>query len=238
MYLNVLILSVARFCAAVFYNCTIPGVSKYKLNGILASATAFLVLLLPAFAFAQTNPADEGPADTEEEYQKRYQERISKDRLHNVYIPKNLDDALAQLDKNISEESKVAIKDIPEDSVCLKLHNRLGRWMITNWCFYEGSRISHYLRSAGVTYPDDMADFMIIAFHRKLNGKPVEIKALSQYYRETRKKEFQEEKKEGKVLHEEVRKRTPPEGGTPATPPATPPATSPKKDVVTPKGKN
>jgi len=234
MYFSVLILSTARFCAHLFDNCTTPGESKYKLNGIFTIAGAFFFLLLPNYSFAQTNPADEGPADTEEEYQKRYQDRISKDRLHGVYIPKNLDDALAQLDKNISEESKAAIRDISEDSVCEKLHNRLGRWMITNWCFYEGSRISHYLRSAGVTYPDDMADFMIIAFHRKLNGKPVEIKALAQYYRETRKKEFQEEKKEGKVLHEEVRKRTPPEGGTPATPPAT----APKKDVVTPKGKN
>jgi hypothetical protein len=188
-----------------FKNMRVPFL-KVK-NGFLHSA-ALLLLLIPSFAVAQAdNTKETGPANTEDEYEKRYQERITKDRLHGVYIPRNLDDALAQLDKNITAESKDALKVIPEDSICLRLHDRLGRWMITNWCFYEGSRLSHYLRSAGVTYPDDMADFLIIAYHRHLNGKPVEIKSLAQYYRETRKKEFQEEKKEGKVLKEEVRKR-------------------------------
>jgi hypothetical protein len=198
-----------------------------KINSFLMCCCALFLLLTPTFSFAQTESKEDGPANTEEEYQKRYQERITKDRLHGVYIPKNLDDALLQLDKNITEESKSAIKTIPEDSVCLKLHDRLGRWMITNWCFYEGSRLSNYLRSAGVTYPDDMADFLIIAYSRHINGKSVEIKSLSQYYRETRKKEFQAEKKEGKVIHEEVRKRpVPADVITPAT----------KKDVETPKG--
>jgi hypothetical protein len=165
-----------------------------------------LNVFIVSAAQAQPETKPEGPANTEEEYQKRYNERITKDKLHGVYIPKNLDDAFVQLDKNISAESKEKIKVIPEDTVDALLHNRLGRWMITNWCFYEGSRFSHYLRSAGVTYPDDMADFTIIAYHRHLNGKPVELRELAKFYRESRKKEFEAQKKEGKVLKEEVRK--------------------------------
>jgi len=185
-----------------------------------------------------TPPKEEGPASSESEYERRYKDRITKDRLYGIYIPRNLDDALAQLDKSISPESQALIKKIPEDSVCAALHGRLGLWMITNWGFYEGSRLSHYLRSAGVTYPDDMADFLILAYHRHLNGKPVEIKELAKYYRETRKKEFQEEKKEGKVISEEVRKRPKPADAPPAgtAKPTTPPPAAPKKDVVTPKG--
>lgn len=161
----------------------------------------FLILAVKA-SFAQ-----EGPASDEKEFEKQYQERIKKDKLNGVYIPKNLDDAMLQLNKIISAESQATIKTIPEDSVCIKLHNRLGQWMILNWGFYGGSRLSHYLRSAGITFPDDMADFLILAYHRKLNDKPVNIKELATGFREKRKKEREEEVKKGKVIGEEKRKK-------------------------------
>lgn len=170
-----------------------------------------IALLFSFFTFtllAQTPPAkDEWPASTEAEFEKQYQERITKDKLNGVYIPKNLDEAMIELDKRISPESQSKIKSIPEDSVCILMHNRLGQWMILNWGFYGGSRISHYLRSASITFPDDMADFLILAYHRRLNAKPIGIKELATLFKEKRKKEFEAEKKQGKVIHEEVRKK-------------------------------
>jgi hypothetical protein len=118
----------------------------------------------------------------------QYQERITKDRLYNEYIPKNLEDALLQLEKLMTPESKVIMKDIPEDQVCRQLHGRLGQWIINNWGFYGGSRLSHYLRSAGITYPDDMADFLILAYHKRLNDKPVQVKEMAIEFKEMRKK--------------------------------------------------
>jgi hypothetical protein len=167
-----------------------------------------LLLFLPVFLNAQSpsNP-DDGPANTEAEFERQYQERIKKDKLNGVYIPKNLEEAMLELDKRISAESKLKIKGIPEDSVCLVMHNRLGQWLILNWGFYGGSRLSHYIRSAGITYPDDMADFIILAYHRRLNSKPIGIKELATDFKETRKREFEEKLKKGKVLHEEVRKK-------------------------------
>jgi len=147
------------------------------------------------------------PAFTESEINKAYQERIKKDRIGGIYIPKNLDDALAELDKKIEPVSRLKIKALPEDSVCAVLHFRLGQWMITGWSFYEGSRISHYLKSAGVTYPDDMADFLLIAYHRKLNGIPVNIRDLATEFKNKRKKEHQDRIKNGTVIKETVRKR-------------------------------
>lgn len=159
------------------------------------------------------------PPDTDAEYQRQYLERIKKDRLNGIYIPKNLDDALTQLDKLSSEESKKIFMALPEDSVCLLMHNRLGQWMIVNWSFYEGSRLSNYLRSAGVTYPDDMADFIILAFHQHLHKKPVEIRALATQFREKRKTEHQEAVKEGEILKEETRQRPKPDSTQPAAKP-------------------
>lgn len=169
----------------------------------------FKVYLLTIFSLsgllAAPLSAQTEPPETRAEFEQQYQERIKKDRLFGVYIPKNLDDAMVQLNKIVSAESQAALKAIPEDSVCRVMHPRLGQWMIHNWGFYEGSRLSHYLRSAGISYPDDMADFLILAYHRHLNAKPYEIKALATYYREKRKKEYAEEVKEGKVIHEEKR---------------------------------
>lgn len=167
----------------------------------------FLLLLLCAACCSAPLHAQEGPASTEAEFEKQYQERIKKDKLGNMYIPKNLDDATLQLDKLISEESKLKIKAIPEDSVCQQMHNRLGQWMILNWGFYGGSRISHYLRSAGITFPDDQADFLLLAFHRKLNGKPYNIKELATNFRQKRKEEWEKEQKSRKIIHEEVKKK-------------------------------
>lgn len=176
------------------------------------------------------------PPNNEAEFERQYQERIKKDRLNGVYIPRNLDDVLVQLNKLTSEEARQKFKSIPEESVCQVMHNRLGQWMISNWSFYEGSRLSNYLRSAGVTYPDDMADFLILAYHRHLNGHAVSIKELAVYFREQRKKEWEQRQNQGDVLKEEVRKRPKPEGTETPVPapekPAPPPAKSTPKGVT------
>ena len=164
-----------------------------------------LSLLLPLAA-----PAQSGPPNNETEYEQQYQARIGKDRLNGVYIPRNLDDALIQLDQLTSPEAKMKMKAVPEDSVCRFLHGRLGQWMIINWSFYEGSRLSHYLRSAGITYPDDMADFLILAYHKRLNAQPVVVKDLVVYFKEKRKKALEEARKNMPVLFEETRQK---EGG-------------------------
>jgi hypothetical protein len=164
-------------------------------------------LLLCQGAIAQTQQEEPGPPSTEAEFEQQYQDRIRKEVLNGVYIPKNLDDAMAELDKRVSPEARLKFKAIPEDSVCIIMHNRLGQWMILNWGFYGGSRLSNYLRSAGVTFPDDMADFLILAYHRRQNAKPIGIKELATEFRDRRKKAYQEEMKKGKVISEEVRKR-------------------------------
>jgi len=173
------------------------------------------------------------PPNGEVEFERQYQERIKKDRLNGVYIPRNLDDVLVQLNKLTSEEARQKFKTIPEDAVCKVMHNRLGQWMISNWSFYEGSRLSNYLRSAGVSYPDDMADFLILAYHRHLNGHAVAIKELAVYFREQRKKDWEQRKNQGDVLKEEVRKRPKPEDtdtlAQPPKKPSAPPAKSAPK---------
>jgi hypothetical protein len=185
-----------------------------------------------------------GPADTPADIERQYRERITKDRLDGVYIPKNLEEAIAELDKKIAPEMKGKIRAIPEDTVYMLLRYRLGQWMISNWSFYEGSRLSHYLRSAGVTYPDDMAEFLLIAYHRHLNNKPFSIKDASIQFRQERRAEFEKEQQSGKVIEEKSRIRpkpaTSPAAGTTTAPatakpladPTNPPATTAPKQTT------
>ncbi|MFN0216919.1 MAG: DUF6794 domain-containing protein [Saprospiraceae bacterium] len=164
-------------------------------------------VFLTQSVISQNQKEETGPPNTEAEFEQQYQERIRKEVLDGVYIPKNLEDVMLELDKRISIEARQKFKALPEDSVCAVMHHRLGQWMILNWGFYGGSRLSNYLRSAGLTFPDDMADFLILAYHRRQNAKPIGIKELATEFKERRKKEYQEELKKGKVIHEEIRKR-------------------------------
>ena len=92
-----------------------------------------------------------------------------------------------------------------------KLHFSLGRWISHNWGFYEGSRLSHYIKTnLGITYPDDMSRFIIVTYHRNLNRKPLDVKTLMNGYLEKRDSAFQQELQKGTIIEEWTRKR---EGG-------------------------
>jgi hypothetical protein len=58
-----------------------------------------------------------------------------------------------------------------------------------------------------VTYPEDMARFIIITYHRNLNRKPLNVKELVEQFAEKRRQEHLELLEGGKIIHEETRKR-------------------------------
>ncbi len=136
----------------------------------------------------------------EREYESEYQTRITKTHINGRYIPKDIEDAMIELDRLIDEPSKQKLKSVSEEVAVRRIHFTFGRWMILNWGFYEGSRLSHYLKSKGVTYPDDMASALIAWYHRKLNGKPLLIDELASFYSERRKNEVHERLLKGEII--------------------------------------
>lgn len=161
------------------------------------------------FVFALGNLlAQEKPLTQEEQFQKEYAKRIKKERLYGVYIPKDIPDAFTQLNKLTARESKAAFKSVPENIAVKKLHFSLGRWITHNWGFYEGSRLSHYLKGLGTSHPEDQAKVIIIAYHRYLNKQPIKLKELGTQFQEARKKMLEERKNKGEVIFKEKRKRS------------------------------
>ncbi len=160
------------------------------------------LLFLPDVTIAQI-----GPPNNKAEFDKMYERRIRQRVLNRVYIPKDMAEAFTELNKKIDDGSKLKYKSIPEEIAARKLHFSLGRWMITNWSFYEGSRFSKYLKDIGVTHPDDMAQFTMRCYHRHLNKKPLDVKPLIIEIKERRKAEVEKKRSGGEVIHEEKRIR-------------------------------
>lgn len=160
-----------------------------------------LIIIWTGVSFAQER------LTVEEAYQKEYKKRIKKEYIYGVYIPKDLADAFVQLNRLTNKESKQIFKNMPEELAAKKLHFSLGRWIIYNWGFYKGSRLSHYIKKMGINHPDDMAHFIITSYHRNLLKKKLDIKAQIEFYQKKRKKEIDARKKRGTVIFQETRQR-------------------------------
>jgi len=117
-------------------------------------------------------------SEAELDYQKEYEKNITLTKINGVYIPGSLKEAFRRLDKLTTPEAITKFMAAPEKEVCKKLHFGIGRWMIENWHFYGGSRISHHLKSKGVLHPDDMAQFLLRTYHRYLNKQELNEEAL------------------------------------------------------------
>ena len=114
-------------------------------------------------------------AQTAAEYEANYAKRIRLEVIDGVYIPADLSDAHNELARLAEPKALAQFRQSPEDSIRRKLHFGLGKWILINWGFEEGSRLSHYLKSKGISVPDDMVEIIILTWHRQLNNKPLEL---------------------------------------------------------------
>jgi len=150
-----------------------------------------LVLLLSSLNLVAQVIAVEG-SESEKAYDKEYQKNIILTKINGVYIPGTLKEAFRRLSKLSPPSAIDKFKTAPEKKVCKSIHFGLGRWMIENWNFYGGSRLSHLLKSKGVLHPDDMAQFLLRTYHRHLNTLPLDEEVIITELAANRKKVAQE----------------------------------------------
>lgn len=164
------------------------------------------LLLIAALLLAATAARAQKPPETEKEFDEGYQQRIQMEYIDGIYIPKDLADALIQLNQRVDRDSKTKFKNAPEEEAVRKLHFSFGRWIALNWGFYEGSRLSHSLRAMGIYHPDYMAQFLIRSFHRSLNGSPIDAKGQLEAIAARQEQDRLERIQKGTVLYKETRK--------------------------------
>ena len=167
---------------------------------LLCLCVSLLMSFVPGLR-AQSASAAESAFDS------AYAARVTQSEINGVYIPQDLEDAIAELRRLSSPQDLEKFRSAPEDVARNKLHFGLGKWIILNWGFYEGSRLSHWLSQAGLEHPDDMARSVIVCFHRSLNGLDTRLQDEVNYYKALREQERLEREKNQKVISEEKRIR-------------------------------
>ncbi len=127
--------------------------------------------------------------NAEQEYQEQYAINIAQESINGIYIPADVTEAMIELDRLSDDAGRSKLLETDEQHAADVLVMGLGKWMVVNWNFYEGSRLSHKLKEYGVTHPDDMAKFLIVSYHRHLRGVPQELESRGAAFYEIRKKE-------------------------------------------------
>jgi len=168
-------------------------------NMNIAKILSLTLLLLPATLLAQ-------PKKEKDPYQEKYEWRLRQEVLYGSYIPKDVNDVFTELSKKMDTASKNKFKTMTEQEAASKLFFSLGKWMTHNWGLYEGSRLSKNLQDMGVYHPDDMVRFLIIAYHRNLNRKPLEIKELLEVFHQKNEAREQQRINDGEIIFEQRRK--------------------------------
>ena len=165
------------------------------------------VLLISVIVISNsiTSYSQEFP-NTEKEFKALYAKNIKKSRISGVYIPKDINDAFTELDNLSTDDSKAKFRSGTEDIVADRLHRALGQWMVVNWNFYEGSRLSHHIKGIGVTHPEDMGEFMIRVYHRYLSDKPLDSEMLATKIEAKRKQMRRGDRDTYSILEEKVNK--------------------------------
>lgn len=98
-------------------------------------------------------------------------ERLTAESINGVYIPKDLGECFAELDKLLPEVDRNEMKALPSRDGMIQYHMGLGMWMRNNWGLWGGSRLQKYFTDRGVRHPDNMSGVILYYYYDWLNGK-------------------------------------------------------------------
>jgi hypothetical protein len=115
------------------------------------------------------------------------------------YVPKTLEESFEYLDKFLQDKEE--FKNFPEENVSGAAHMTMGRWLRNQWNLWwsadqrdkiiesnkrklpmekidypqEMPELVSWFVHKGIFHPDDMSGVVILSYHRKLNGKPIDL---------------------------------------------------------------
>jgi hypothetical protein len=104
--------------------------------------------------------------------------------IEGTYIPKDLEECFEQLNLMLKPNTIEEIKSKTEEAFSSASHFGLGLWMRNNWGLWKSSRLYLYFKEKGIFHPDDMSGIILDSYHRKLNGKEIELEKQIEKYQE------------------------------------------------------
>jgi hypothetical protein len=108
----------------------------------------------------------------------KYIDRKTADSIDGIYIPKNINDCVRQLDIILSDTLKKKIKLMTKGEFVSKTHLGLGMSLRNQWGLWGGSRLRQYFISHNISHPDNMSGLILEYYYWHLVGKPTTLKKL------------------------------------------------------------
>ncbi len=106
-------------------------------------------------------------------------------------VPKDLDEALAELDEILGEEARAVLLRVDANDKIV-YHMGLGARLRKNWGLGEDSCLAQYFASFGIENPNDMSAILLESYWRRLHGRPIELEGQARHYQEFWKRTKQE----------------------------------------------
>lgn len=100
------------------------------------------------------------------------------------YKPKNIDEAIVQLDKLIDDTSRQNIQAMTENEFIANSHFGLGMWIRNNWGLWKGRDLSKYFNSIGIYHPDDISGIILTSYYRHLKGQDRGLEEQIKHYQD------------------------------------------------------
>ncbi|MDR0811790.1 MAG: hypothetical protein LBN23_05935 [Paludibacter sp.] len=112
-----------------------------------------------------------------EEYLKRQQQ--DTDTINGIYIPKDIEECFAELDKILTDSAKSVIKHLENGKKTIQYQQHLGMWMQNNWGLFSGSRLQKYFFKKKIKHPDIMSLLILEFYYDYLNNSQKNFKKWS-----------------------------------------------------------
>lgn len=97
--------------------------------------------------------------------------RLTAEKINDFYIPKDLGECFAELDRLLPEIDRKEMQTLPKRDDMIRYHHGLGTWLRNNWGLWGGSRLQKYFTDKRITHPDNMSSVILYYYHDWLNGK-------------------------------------------------------------------
>lgn len=100
------------------------------------------------------------------------------------YKPKNLNEAISQLDILLTEKDKKEIFDMTENDYIINSHISTGMWIRNNWGLWGGQELAKYFNGLGIYHPDDMSGVILCSYYRSIHNQDYKLDEQVNYYKE------------------------------------------------------
>ncbi len=103
-------------------------------------------------------PARKTPTVAADQY--RLHPHVLRTSPTGIYIPRDLSDTFAELDKTLSPALRTEMRKGAERDM-VQHHFGLGMWIRNNWGLWKGLRLAKWFAHYGIFMPDDMSGIII-----------------------------------------------------------------------------